>query len=45
MRIQMEYQVPLCFPPALIHFWLLNARFNPASLEWGSTVPRKIDLY
>lgn len=37
--------LPLCFPPALMHFWLLNARFNFAISEWGSTVPRNMDLY
>jgi hypothetical protein len=34
----------LCFPPALIHFWELNARLSFDISECGSTVPRKIDL-
>jgi hypothetical protein len=40
-----SYCVPLCLPPARIHFWLLWARFSVAMSEWGSTVPRNIDLY
>jgi len=36
---------PLCFPPALIHFWVLTARRSFERSELGSTVPRKIDLY
>jgi hypothetical protein len=35
---------PLCFPPALIHFWELNARLSFDRSECGSTVPRKMDL-
>ncbi len=36
--------VPLCFPPARMHFCELNARLIRASSDWGSTVPRKIAL-
>lgn len=36
--------VPLCFPPARIHFWLLKARLSFDSSEFGSTVPRNIGL-
>lgn len=35
---------PLCFPPARMHFWELNARLSLDMSEWGSTVPRKMDL-
>jgi hypothetical protein len=34
----------LCFPPALIHFWELNARLSFDISDCGSTVPRKMDL-
>jgi hypothetical protein len=36
---------PLCLPPARIHFWLLTARLSLLMSEFGSTVPRKTDLY
>lgn len=40
-----ERRAPLCLPPARMHFCELAARESFAKLEFGSTVPRKMDLY
>lgn len=37
--------LPLCFPPARIHFCELTARVSLPSADDESAVPRKIDLY
>lgn len=45
MPSKIDWDAPLCFPPARMHFCELVARLSFANEEDGSTVPRKMLLY